>query len=109
MVASGKEESRTCRREREPGSGVLRSPCPISKPGAGRENPLPLFPGLEETTLIQAQCKGDDGLIYLDVSKSMLDDDGMPKKELFVNDGLHLTDEGYKLWASLLKPYLKRE
>jgi YVTN family beta-propeller protein len=58
-------------------------------------------------SLIEAQCKGGDGLTYLDVGMSMLGDDGMPKKELFVSDGLHLTDEGYKLWAALLKPYLK--
>ena len=57
--------------------------------------------------LIEALCKGDERLVYLDVVKPMLGGDGMPRAELFVKDGLHLSDEGYKLWASLLKPHLK--
>jgi lysophospholipase L1-like esterase len=57
-------------------------------------------------SLIEAQCKSDD-VVFVSVEKAMLGDDGMPKKELFVQDGLHLTEEGYKLWASLLKPHLK--
>src|SRR5262249_46198905 len=56
--------------------------------------------------LIEAQCKGDERLVYLDVVKPMLGGDGMPRAELFVKDGLHLSDEGYKLWASLLQPHL---
>jgi lysophospholipase L1-like esterase len=43
----------------------------------------------------------------VDVVKPMLGDDGKPKPELFVKDGLHLTDKGYELWASVLKPVLK--
>jgi lysophospholipase L1-like esterase len=61
----------------------------------------------QTNSLIEAQCKADELLSYLDVVKPMLGEDGMPKKELFVEDGLHMTDEGYKLWASLLKPCLK--
>ena len=57
--------------------------------------------------LIEAICKTDDTLTYLDIVKPMLGADGMPRKELFVKDGLHMNDEGYKLWASLLKPHLK--
>jgi len=57
--------------------------------------------------LIEAQCKTDERLAYVGVEKPMLGGDGMPRAELFVKDGLHLSDEGYKLWASLLKPHLK--
>jgi lysophospholipase L1-like esterase len=47
--------------------------------------------------LIEAQCKTDERLAYVSVEKPMLGGDGMPRAELFVKDGLHLSDEGYKL------------
>ena len=56
---------------------------------------------------IQAWCKKNDYATYLDGVNPMLGDDGKPKKELFVQDGLHLSEKGYELWASLLKPLLK--
>jgi hypothetical protein len=37
----------------------------------------------------------------------MLGADGKPRPELFVQDGLHLTVEGYTLWTGLLRPHLK--
>jgi lysophospholipase L1-like esterase len=57
--------------------------------------------------LIEAYCKGNDYLAYLDVATPMLGDDGKPREELFGKDGLHLNEKGYALWASLLKPCLK--
>jgi lysophospholipase L1-like esterase len=57
--------------------------------------------------LIEAHCKKNDYLSYLDVVKPMLGDDGKPRKELFGKDGLHMNEKGYELWTSLLKPLLK--
>jgi lysophospholipase L1-like esterase len=57
--------------------------------------------------LIEAYCKQDERLTYLDVVKPMLGADGKPRPELFVKDGLHLNADGYQLWNSLLKPHLK--
>jgi lysophospholipase L1-like esterase len=57
--------------------------------------------------LIAAFCNKDERLIYLDVVKPMLGDDGKPRPELFTKDDLHMNEKGYALWASLLKPYLK--
>jgi lysophospholipase L1-like esterase len=57
--------------------------------------------------LIEAFCKKNDYLTYVDVVQPMLGDDGKPKPELFVKDGLHLTEKGYEVWAGLLKPLLK--
>ncbi len=56
--------------------------------------------------LIAEQCAKDERLIYLDVGPPMLDAAGKPKPELFAADGLHLSEKGYELWASLLKPQL---
>jgi lysophospholipase L1-like esterase len=57
--------------------------------------------------LIEAICKQDERLIYVDVFTPMLDKDGKPRPELFVKDGLHLNEDGYRLWTALLKPHLK--
>ncbi len=57
--------------------------------------------------LVEAYCKKNDYLTYLDAAGPMLGEDGKPRPELFGKDGLHMNDKGYELWASLLKPYLK--
>ncbi len=56
--------------------------------------------------LIEAACKKDDRLVFIDVATPMLGADGKPRAELFRKDGLHLNAKGYALWASILKPYL---
>ena len=38
----------------------------------------------------------------------MLGDDGMPRKELFVSDGLHLTEQGYAVWTEVIRPWVDR-
>ena len=55
---------------------------------------------------IAAFSKSDPRLEYLDIATPMLGDDGKPKKELLAKDGLHLSDEGYKLWTSLTGPLI---
>jgi lysophospholipase L1-like esterase len=57
--------------------------------------------------LIEAFCRKDERLVYIDVSKAMLGEDGKPRPELFVKDGLHLSEKGYEVWAGIVKPYLK--
>jgi iduronate 2-sulfatase len=57
--------------------------------------------------LVEASCKGNEWLTFVDVVKPMLGADGKPRPELFVKDGLHMTEEGYKVWTELVKPYLK--
>lgn len=56
---------------------------------------------------IEAVTKTDDRLEFIDVDAPMLGSDGKPRGELFQKDGLHLSDEGYRLWASLVRPHLK--
>ena len=58
-------------------------------------------------SLIEGCCKQDERLLYTDVVKPMLGDDGKPRPELFTVDGLHMNAKGYELWTSLLKPHLK--
>ncbi len=62
--------------------------------------------GRAANALIRATCEQDDKLVFLEIEKSMLGADQQPRPELFVEDGLHLSPEGYALWSALLKPHL---
>jgi lysophospholipase L1-like esterase len=59
--------------------------------------------------LIAAACARDERLVFLDVATAMLGEDGAPRPELFRWDRLHLNDEGYALWTSILRPRLERD
>lgn len=43
---------------------------------------------------------------FVDVSTAMLGEDGQPKPELYIGDGLHMTPAGYELWREIVEPYL---
>lgn len=43
---------------------------------------------------------------FVDISTAMLGEDGKPKPELFLGDGLHMTPEGYELWKEIVAPCL---
>lgn len=42
---------------------------------------------------------------YVDVFSAMLDQAGKPRAEFFLDDGLHLNRDGYRLWSRLLEPH----
>jgi lysophospholipase L1-like esterase len=44
---------------------------------------------------------------FVDIDPAMIGDDGRPKPELFASDGLHLSEQGYDVWSSLVRPHLK--
>src|SRR5262249_663467 len=46
--------------------------------------------------LIEANCQRDQRLLYVDVGTPLLGKDGKPQPELFVQDGLHLSQKGYQ-------------
>jgi lysophospholipase L1-like esterase len=55
---------------------------------------------------MQAFAGQSKNVIFVDVDKPMLGEDGQPKPELFLKDGLHMTPEGYKIWTALVTPHL---
>jgi lysophospholipase L1-like esterase len=55
---------------------------------------------------IRAICEEDERLAFVDVFTPMLGPDGTPRPELFVDDGLHLSEAGYALWTELVGPHL---
>jgi len=56
---------------------------------------------------IAAICKADgQRLRFVDVWPQMLGPDQKPRKELFRDDGLHMKDAGYAIWAALVAEQL---
>jgi len=45
-------------------------------------------------------------LSFINVFDAMLNKDGSLKKEIFVEDNLHMNAEGYKIWQQIIEPYL---
>jgi lysophospholipase L1-like esterase len=58
---------------------------------------------------VRRQVEADPLASYVDVGEAMLGDDGRPRRSLYRWDGLHLSGEGYRVWASVLKPVLERD
>jgi lysophospholipase L1-like esterase len=50
-------------------------------------------------------CRKDEALEYANAWTIMLDRK-KPRKDLFIADGLHMNEDGYKLWYDLLKTYV---
>ena len=64
--------------------------------------------GMHETNkLILTHCAAERAASMSIRWPSMIGKDGTPKPELFVEDGLHMTPEGYKVWTAILRPHLK--
>jgi len=46
---------------------------------------------------------------YIDVYHKMFNNDGSVKKELFIEDNLHMNSKGYAIWQKAIKPYLLKD
>ena len=58
---------------------------------------------------IKKRCDGSKMLDYLDIWTPMIGDDGKPRPELFAEDGLHLNEQGYALWTSVIRPFVDKK
>ena len=56
----------------------------------------------EANESIQSICDQNEGLTFIDIWTPMLNADGLPKPEIFRDDGLHLNDQGYKIWNQVV-------
>jgi lysophospholipase L1-like esterase len=74
------------------------------KPSPSREQ---LMPQIRETNnVIEAYLGRLPNSEYIDVFTPMLTADGRLRPELFRPDMLHLNDDGYRLWQSVIGPHL---
>jgi lysophospholipase L1-like esterase len=58
--------------------------------------------------LIEAMSKGDERLGYIDTATRMRSADGGPRPELLREDGLHMNDDGYKIWNEMVGAILRK-
>ena len=47
-------------------------------------------------------------LDYIDVWTPMLDAQGNPKVDIFIEDNLHMNAKGYAIWQKAIEPYVKK-
>lgn len=62
----------------------------------------------EANDQIAALCAADKGCTFIDVFTPMLDAQGEPRTDLFIEDALHMNAKGYRLWTELVTPVLTR-
>jgi lysophospholipase L1-like esterase len=61
----------------------------------------------EANRLVAEATRANESLAFIDVFTPMLGPEGKPRSDLFLVDELHLNAAGYRLWASLVRPYLR--
>jgi hypothetical protein len=62
----------------------------------------------EANRLIQDYIRPDARLGFIDVVPAMLGPDGLPKPDIYVSDRLHMNANGYRIWRSIVAPYLDK-
>ncbi len=76
------------------------------KPSIARWNLWPQYQAGEK--LIKEFIDKNLKIEYMDASISMLDQNGEVKKDIFIEDGLHMNAKGYEGWTNQLKPILEK-
>jgi lysophospholipase L1-like esterase len=69
-----------------------------------------LWPQMQEANELIAEFSASDNrLDYADTAAPLLGEDGQPRRDLLLEDGLHLNAEGYRVWTKILTPLLQSE
>ena len=58
---------------------------------------------------IQTISKSKENVFYVDVATPMLNIDGSRNPDLYVSDGLHMSQAGYDIWRDVVVPFVKRQ
>lgn len=61
---------------------------------------------LEANSLIKKYLAKQKNTSFIDVYHKMLNEDGKPKPEIYVEDSLHMNAKGYAIWQKIIEPYL---
>jgi lysophospholipase L1-like esterase len=62
---------------------------------------------LETNRLLRAIALRHDLITYISVEKAMLGPDKLPRPDLFIEDGQHMTAAGYEIWTDIVRPHLE--
>lgn len=64
----------------------------------------------EGNRLIADYASKASGITYIDIATPMLTESGgEPPSSLFIIDGLHLSEAGYRLWTEIIRPVLMKD
>lgn len=74
------------------------------KPSPARVHLMDRFK--ETDILIKDFLSEQSQVNYIDIYPHMLDDNGMPNKDLFLDDLLHNNKKGYMIWKNVMKEFL---
>lgn len=58
--------------------------------------------------LIKEVCSNEKNMHFITTHNAFLNENGLPKDELFIDDKLHLTEKGYEVWTGIIKKELDR-
>lgn len=56
---------------------------------------------------LKEYCQAKEGLTFVDTWQALTDPAGNPRPELYLEDRLHLNDQGYEIWNSIFAPYFR--
>jgi len=62
----------------------------------------------QTNALIKDFLAKEKNTVFVDIYPKMLDKNGVPRKELFLQDMLHMNKQGYAIWEKAIQPYLLR-
>ena len=74
------------------------------KPSPSRQ--LLLQKMISGNELIKKYLSSKKRTSYVDVYKEMIDDEGKPRSDIFLDDNLHMNKTGYAIWQKLIEPHL---
>ena len=74
------------------------------KPSPSRQ--LLLSKMISGNELIKKYLSSKKRTSYVDVYKEMIDDEGKPRPDLFLDDNLHMNKTGYAIWHKFIEPHL---
>ncbi len=57
-------------------------------------------------TMIKDFLANKKNATFIDVYSKMLNPDGTPMKDIFIEDNLHMNAKGYAIWKKIIGPYL---
>jgi lysophospholipase L1-like esterase len=77
------------------------------KPSPSRQKLMPKMQ--EANSLIKKFLKNKKNTAFIDVYHKMLNKNGTPIKDIFLEDELHMNAKGYAIWQKAIQPYLLKK
>lgn len=56
---------------------------------------------------LEEYARAKEGVEFIDTWTPLIDSAGNPRPELFLEDQLHLNDNGYQIWTEIFRPYFE--